>query len=194
MRRTAFILITLVLVLMIMAGSAQAQLGFKKGLKLGYNWAKLAGDGQDDAGYRKAFTFGGTFQFNVLGFFALQTDILYSPRGATYPGMDDVKLNYLSIPILFKRIFFPVGIHPYLVFGPEINFLLSAKAGDVDIKDDIKSQAWTVVAGGGLEFSLIGKGVFIEGRYCYGLNNILKDGTGDSVTLRVAQIYVGVLF
>lgn len=173
--------------------AAFGQFGIRKGLKLGYGWSTLSGDDLDDVESRQTITGGVGVEFRLLGFLACEVDVLYSSRGASYQD-SETRLTYLSFPVVLKRKFFPVGVHPYLLVGPDFSLLLSAKTDDTDIKDQIKSQDWGVVMGGGLEFSVLGKSGYVEGRYSYGLNNIYEEGTDISAKNRTYQVFVGFLF
>ncbi len=188
MKRILFVTI----LILIAFSTVYGQLGFRTGLKAGYSMANLAGDDFDDFKAREAITGGVALEFNLL-IISFQIEALYSPRGAVFEG-DETNLNYISVPILVKKKFLPLMIHPYIFGGPEFNYLLSAKAGDVDIKEHLNKQDLAAVGGAGLEFSLVGKSVYIEARYSYGLNKINKEsGFGDAKN-RVSQIFVGILF
>ena len=192
MRRNHLLYTALILIIIIFHGTAFGQLGVQKGIKLGYNWAKLTDVNTTQS--LKAMTGGISIEFNFLNILSLQTDILYSPRGSIINDTTKISLKYLSIPVILKRKFFPVGIHPYLLIGPEINFLLSANMDGVNIKDTLNKEDFSIVTGAGIEFSLLGKGTYIEGRYCFGLNSIYSDRTAPDSKNRVYQIFVGVLF
>ena len=172
---------------------AWGQLGMRTGVKAGYGWATLSGDNVSDVESRKVLMGGLSLELSVLGLLNVQADLMYSPRGAQTPAGEKTELTYLSIPVVLKMKFLPVGIHPYILAGPELGFLISAKAAGHDIKDDCKSQDLGIVGGVGLEFSLLGKSVMVEARYYYGLNSINKDDAV-SVKNRVSQILVGLLF
>lgn len=175
-------------------GTTFGQLGIGKGIKLGYNWAKLTNDLLSTTQTKKALTGGVSLEFNILNIVSLQTDVLYSPRGSLIKNDSTITLKYISIPVILKRKFFPVGIHPYLLIGPEINFLFSADIDGMDIKNLLNTEDFAVVTGAGIEFSLLGKGVYIEARYSYGLNGIYKDQSFSSSKNRVYQIFGGFMF
>lgn len=193
MKHTMKTCVVILIVLFMTSNAVYGQLGFKKGIKLGYNMATLAGDNLDDAETLDRFMAGVSLEFSILGIFALQTDVLYSPQGARFQNQVDTKLNYISIPVLFKKSLFPMGVRPYVLAGPEFCFLLSAKAGETDIKDDIKSQDLSATVGAGVELSLFGKGIYVEARYSYGLNNISEDGD-QSIKNRVTRFFLGIYF
>jgi len=192
MKRTGITIICTLMIMIIATSGAFAQIGFRTGIRVGYNWASMSGDTPDGIESRKSLAGGISVEMNLL-IISIQADILYSPKGAVIPDVSETHLNYISIPIVLKKKFLPMAIHPYILGGPEFSYLLSAKAGDTDIKDHIKSQEIAIVVGGGIEFSLLGKSAYIEGRYSYGLTKTNKEGT-DSSKNRVCQIFVGILF
>jgi hypothetical protein len=193
MKQKYFFICVVILSFLLLSNLAFGQLGIRKGIKVGYNWATLSGDDLNGVESRKSIAGGGSLEFNLLGLLAFQVDVLYSPRGASIQNVGEKKLNYISIPIVLKQKFFPVGIHPYIMGGPEFNYLLSAKTDGTDIKDNTKSQDLAIVIGAGLEFSLLGNSAYIEGRYSHGLNDIGKQTQSDSKN-RVSQIFFGFLF
>lgn len=193
-----FSVICLLLILSISVSSLQAQIGFRKGLKVGSNWANITNLDIDDTESLKSFTAGLSLEINLLNLLAIQADFLYSPKGVTAMG-EDTHLNYFSVPVVLKKKFFPLGIHPYTLIGLEYGFLISAKAADIDIKDELNSSDMSIIVGGGVEFSLFGNGVYVEGRYNYGLKEITDnpDLLGDfykNSKNKVLQVYLGILF
>lgn len=194
MKKKNLLIGVFMLSLILLWGTTFGQLGIRKGIKLGYNWAKLTGDPLITTQTKKAVTGGISLEFNILNILSLQTDVLYSPRGSLVNHDSTVTLKYISLPVILKRKFFPVGIHPYLLIGPEINFLFSANADGIDIKDILNTEDFAIVTGAGIEFSLIGKGVYIEARYSYGLNSIYKNRSVSDSKNRVYQLLGGLIF
>lgn len=195
MKKYGLIVWMLVLIFVMSVSTAEAQIGLRKGIKVGSNWANLTNIDVDDTESLKALTFGFSLELKILNLLAVQADLLYSPKGVTVAG-EDTKLNYFSVPVVLKKSFFPVGIHPYILAGPEFSFLLTAKAAGEDIKKDIESGDTGIVIGGGVEFSLIGKSAYAEGRYSFGLNEIIKSDIPliEGAKNKVVQIYFGILF
>ena len=171
-------------------GTAFGQFG-ALGFKAGYNFATLGGSGVEDAETLQRLAIGLSLEFNFLGIVGIEGDVLYSMQGASFPNDSETKLSYIMIPILLKQRFFPVGIRPYILGGPAFSFLLSAEADGEDIKDELRSQEVYAVIGAGLELAAFGKGIYVEGRYCYGLTDILKDDI-QTMKNRVAQLFIGI--
>lgn len=193
MKRSNFVLIIIMLVIGLSQHSF-GQLGFRKGIKAGYNFASISGDDMGATENLKGLTGGIAIEFSFLALLSFEADVLYSPRGVSLKDNGDIELKYISIPMVLKRKFFPVGVHPYIFGGPEFNFLLSAKADGTDIKDELTSEDLAFVIGGGIEFSLFGNSAYAEGRYSYGLNNLYKDRDLGEWKNRVGQIFFGILF
>jgi len=192
MKRNVYIMSTLMIIMLIITGSSFAQLGFRVGPKAGYNWATVADTSLSGQSARKAIGFGLALEFNFFSLFSIEADAVYSPRGATLENDGSLRLNYISVPIVLKKKFLPALIHPYILAGSEINFLMNAEENGNDIKDELKSQYFCLVVGGGLELSLLGKGAFIEARYTHGFTDVWK-GDERSLKNNVFSLFVGIL-
>jgi len=194
MKRINFLILASFVFVFMCGNTVFGQLGFRKGFKIGYNWARLSGDEMDNIESRKATAGGVGLEFGLLGLWSLQVDALYSPRGVRFQNNNEIKLRYISIPIVLKKKFFPVGIHPYILGGTEFNFLIKGEKNYIDNNaPSFQSQNMAIVAGGGLEFSLLGKSAYMEGRYSYGTDNVYTD-TQRSAKNRVLEVFVGFLF
>jgi len=195
MKKNSLILWMLIIMVIVSVSTAQGQIGLRKGIKVGSNWANLSNVDVNDTESLQALTFGFSLELRVLNLLAVQADLLYSPKGVTVAG-DDTKLNYFSVPVVLKKFFFPVGIHPYIFGGPEFSFLMSAKSNGEDIKEYVKSGDTGVVIGGGIEFSLLGKSAYAEGRYSFGLSEVVESDLTiiEEAKNKVVQIYFGILF
>lgn len=171
------------------AAMGQGRLG--KGIKVGQNFATLSGaDLPSDTEYRTALTGGVAIEINILVGLHVEMDLLYSPRGLKIINGEEWRLNYLSLPVVLKKKFIPLGIHPYLLAGLEFQYLLSAKHGEENIRDDIVKQDMCILIGGGIELSLFGRGVHAEGRYSFGLDSIYENAERGTYH-RVAQVLFG---
>ena len=194
MKRKTFLFLVSLMTILIVNGNAFGQLGLRKGIKIGYNLATVTGDHLNGVESRKSFAGGIGIEFNFIGLLSFQVDALYSPKGYISSDNTVTSLNYISVPMVLKKKFFPVGLHPYILGGAEFNFLLSAKTAGTDIKDQLTSEDLAFVIGGGLEFSFLRKSAYLEGRYSYGLNNINKNAEQGESKNRVTQIFFGFLF
>ena len=157
MKRTNFFVLVIFLTVLLVGSTVFGQLGIRPGVKVGYNWATLSGESLNGVESRKSIAVGAGIELSFFGLLAVQADVLYSPRGTLFQNGGETRLNYLSIPIVIKKKFLPVGIHPFLLCGPEFSFILTAKADDTDIKDQIEAQDLAIVVGGRGRIFLIGE-------------------------------------
>ena len=165
----------------------------KFGAKAGVNFASLTGD-DEGLSSKTSFHVGVVAEIPVSDVFSVQPELLFSDQGAKIDS-DDVKLNasYLNLPILAK---FYVGEGFSLEAGPQVGFLLSAKAkgdgGSVDLKDETKSIDFGVGLGAGYKLE---NGLCFNARYNLGLSNIV-DENEDNLDLKngVFQLSVGFFF
>ena len=194
MNRINFFVLVSFMFAFMCSNASFGQLGLRKGVKIGSNWAKLAGKDMENVESRKATVVGVGLEFSLPGLWSLEADALYSPKGVIFQNGNAIKLEYISIPIVLKKKFFPVGIHPYILGGIELNFLIKGEKNYVDNNAlSFQSQNMAIVAGGGMEFSLLGSSAYMEGRYSYGADNVYTD-TERSAKNRVLQVFVGFLF
>jgi hypothetical protein len=144
-----------------------------------------------------------------LGFVSVQPEVLYTRMGAKYADeVEDFRLeyrfDYVQVPVLLKFNIVPAGpIRPFLYGGGYGAYLLKAEgfmqmgeeSETADIIEDLQRYDYGVVGGGGLAFKLPGISLSVEGRYNYGLANIIKEpGDGESMKNRSIMVLVGVGF
>jgi hypothetical protein len=176
------------------------------GVKAGMNFSNLNFDGDGaslNLDQRKGFVGGLFVVWPATGRVALQTEALYSQKGAQMEEGDasgKIKLDYIDVPVL-GRFSSPVsgGTSFHVFAGPSFGFRVSAKAessfGDEeeseDIDDDVERFDLGLVAGAGLEFGRF----VIDGRYTWGLSNINKDEADDvKIKNRVFAVMAGIRF
>jgi hypothetical protein len=118
--------------------------------------------------------------------FGLQPELFYLGNGYTSGGVT-TKLNYLSLPVLFR---YNITEMFHLLAGPQLGVLMSAKqtggGATVDIKDAVNSSDFGISTGLGLDFSKFNAGV----RYYAGLSNISK-ASGETVKNHAFELVVG---
>ncbi len=167
------------------ASAVSAQVG--GGVKVGVNVANVSireGGTTASQGNREALLAGVFLHIPIVRHVAVQPEVLFDMKGATapagFPSQGVVRFTSLDFPVLL-RVDVPSGgaIVPYGYAGPAVEFLLRAKAestlsGTVreeNVKGDMKSAEFSIVAGGGVRF-----GRFLaEARYTRGLTNVLTD-------------------
>jgi len=142
---------------------------------------------------KTGFLLGTGIEFTLARNISFEIDVLYLQKGTevhkVYSQIEifvvpqKYTLQVISIPILLK-IKFLRGTSPYILGGHEWSFILShgfrsrlldGRTGDFSsIKELTETLESSLVFGGG--FGMKEKSIlfFIEGRYHYGLNNIIK--------------------
>lgn len=198
---------TVVAAAVVGASSASAQtIGFKVGPSFA-NWNMEDEDGTEIEGETlTSFMGGGFIRFN-MGRLGIQPELLYVTRGteATDPDFDisgKFKVDYIEVPVLLVLpLTTGTGIAPYLFGGPSFAFEVGCKveAGDVSVDCDEgegdsgrKSLDLGATAGLGLTFPAGPGALLIEGRYNFGLSNLVDNPIADeSVKSRTAAILAG---
>lgn len=154
--------------------------GAQFGIKGGLNLANVIGDdAPDNASMKIGFVGGAFMSYNFTEIFAIQPEVLFSMKGAK--GDNDLgdeeswKLNYLEIPVLF-RVNLPTDgkMDPFLCAGPAFGILMSAKAEDLDVKDDMKTMDIGVVAAGGIGYQMESGTLSFEVRYEVGMTSVFN--------------------
>lgn len=170
-------LVILIAAFISMNASAQ---GIKFGPKLGANMGKIDGAGFDEK-YSLGYHVGGFVQINLSKKWGIQPEVLwnqvstdtvsgfkalYQNLGNQANNFNDLKLNYLSIPILLN--YSPSKIITFQA-GPQFGILIDngntlvQNGGDAFKKGDLSLL-------GGLQLNLLKFRVY--GRYAIGLNDI----------------------
>lgn len=162
-------------------------------------------------GTRTGVTVGGFIQWQLSSSFALQAQLLYSQRGASFEVLDfggitntRFQLAYLDAPLL-ARYTVETGdiIRPSVYVGGMPSFLLSATldvdgdAEDIDLKDSMTSMDLAGVFGAGIEIQLPRRAALqFDVRYSVGIRDIIEDeqDDGDIVRNRTITITAGYLF
>jgi len=160
------ILLFSALFLLFSVHTAQAQI--EVGLKAGANFASLTGDDFDSWDGKTGLHVGAYLILQFMEALGLQAELLYSGVGAKFSSSgssSELKLDYLTLPVLL-RLHLIAGLHA--LAGLQIGFLLSAKDGDFDIKDDLSSTDFSLVFG--LAYQILRFNIFA--RYVLGLSEI----------------------
>lgn len=178
--------------LLLLSAGAFAESSVKLGPKLGVTMSTWTGDDLGDASLdrRTGIAFGGFAQFGIgeAAPFVIQPEILFLQKGvesSAFGSTEKVKLSYIEIPVLAKYNFPLEGnVKPNILVGPAVSILMSAKddfdGEEEDIKDLIKSTEFSIVMGGGVDFTLPSGGVVtLDIRFDVGLSNVvdIEDAT-----------------
>jgi len=175
---------------------AQMQIGPKAGL----NIANISGDDADNLigeslDSKTGFAGGVFFMYQFNKMFAIQPEVYYSMKGATYKeggGEFTATLDYFEVPLLIKLII-PIegsNVRPAIFVGPAVGFNSTAKvkfefdgeSEEMDIKDDVTSTDFSLIFGGGVGF-MVGKNeIGVDIRYILGLSSI--DDSSDAFDIK----------
>ena len=185
-----YIVMALAAILISFTSSAQhANLGVKGGVNV-YNI-------QNDNGSKYDAKLG--LHLGLLGHihldkeWALQPELVYSGQGAKYNISNSetkVNLDYINFPVLLQYMF-DNGFR--LQAGPQVGFLINAKAetnqNKIDVKDNYKGIDFGIGLGGG--YINTNSGFGIDARYNVGLSDITE---GNSVKSMNRGFQLGVFY
>ena len=158
------------------------------------------GDASAEWGFRG--TVAGFFTWRAWSWLELQPEAVYSQKGAQTEEFGiaaKALLDYLEVPVLARVTRGTGGRRYYVIGGPAIGVLLRARTRadfggaveEIDIKDDVETLDWSVIAGGGVEFGSI----VVDARYVHGLGDIDADTTdGLTIRNRAVSFTVGLRF
>ena len=179
------ILLTLLLCLSGLSASTQ-----HFGLKGGATYATLRGNDAGNFEYRPGYTFGGMYQHHFTQQIGIQTELLYTSKGAINEYRiasdfikDKYRLNYLELPVMLHvttgRVFADIG--------PQVSFLAKARKitdtepdggnSEITVKTNITDNPYA------LDYSLVAgigyraiNNIGIEARYAHGLKKLDDEG------------------
>jgi opacity protein-like surface antigen len=212
MKKLTILLIIPIVLFMVLPVGAQNRIGIVGGL----NFANVNSDDLEAAlsaetgadvslANSLGFGFGGVLGIVLSENAALHLQPMYIQKGAKIEveiaGFDEdvkFKLAYLEVPVMLKLTFGTSEAKPYVMAGPTIGYLLSAKVtnGDEeDLKDTIKDFDFGLGFGAGVSFPAGNNMVFVEGRYALGLTNV-DDDPDDPIDAKTKgiQIFAGITF
>ncbi len=181
------------------------------GIKGGYALSNftLTSTGEIPAFQNQKSPVGGVFFSFGLGPLAIQSEVLYVRMGAKLIVLGngiETRLDYIQVPVLLKLNIIPLGpISPFICAGGYGSYLYKARGitwldgvvvGEpVNMDEDYEKYDYGLVGGAGLKFKLPGISLSVEGRYNYGLKNILTlPGVGESTKNRSMMALVGIAF
>ena len=124
----------------------------------------------NDTKAKAGLAVGAVAEYGVAEKVGVSAGLMFSMQGCGFKDVDDkIKLNYLNIPILanyyvYKGLAVKAGVQP--------GFLLSAKNGDEDIKDNMKKFDFSIPVGVSYEYM----NIVLDARYNIGLTKGNKNG------------------
>lgn len=181
----------------VLVSAVQAQKGsIKFGVKAGANFYKFSGDDADfgdvSPKIQVGIAGGGLVNIPVSDMFSVQPEVLFSMEGTKYEESGDklmYKTNYINIPVLFQ---YNNASGFYAETGPQIGFLMSAKADDgsnsTDVKDSFKGTNFSWALGLGYKMK---SGFGFGARYNLGLGNIVDES---DIDIKLGGFHVGVFY
>ena len=192
--------------IVLVPGSSHAQ-GIQGGVQGGVTSSSLPNltnaidfHGPVDIESRTGVVIGPFVAFPMNETIAIQVEALFATKGATPTdgtNRAEIKLAYLDVPVLLRLA--PSPAWPlYLLFGPSVNFNISAKMIDFvpsrveeDIGDIIADTEFGLVFAAGVGW----RHLLVEGRYSAGLSDIADDPrVTAALRNRAFAILVGVRF
>ncbi len=182
-----FKLINAVIAIIVTASAAGAQ-SINIGIKGGLNLYTLNGTNDGSYEIKPSFNIGLLGHIHIADHFALQPEVVFSGQGTKYGNDLNLNLNYINVPLLFQYMF-DNGFR--LQAGPQLGFLLSAKADDRDVKDNFKSVDFGLGLGASYVHPPSGFGV--DARYNHGFTDITENNNTESYN-RGFQLGVFYLF
>ncbi len=203
-------LLCLIVVLSLLITPLNAQVKIQIGPKVGINIASITGDDADvflDENLDSRFGFGGgifaMFQFGNI--FAVQPEVYYSMKGASFKEMDvdiTLALDYMDVAILLKAIIPVEGstVRPAIYAGPVLSFNTTAKVegedngrtASEDVSEFVQSTDFALAFGGGVGMMVGMHELGFDIRYILGLKSI--DNTSDEFDIKNSAINFNVYF
>ena len=187
--------IFLAILIFVIAVSSNAQAGFRLGVKGGANLTKISGQAFNDS-YRLGYQLGGFAEIDFSKGFGIQPELLWSesntrtasgtsPIYTNLNGNQDIKLDYLTIPILLRlNVSNMVTLH----VGPQYGILINNNNTVIQNGGNaFKNGDFAMVAGIQLNLSAFR----IYGRYNIGLDNINDIDNKDKWTHQQIQFGLG---
>jgi len=181
------------------------------GLKFGYSSSTLALASTEPIPFSFGaldYFAGGIYFEGGLGFISIQPEILYVRTGGVYEVDEanslEFRHQYIQVPVLLKLNIIPAGpIRPFLCAGGYGAYLIKSEgvlevegvSDTEDLTSDYERFDYGFIGGAGLAFKLGVVALSIEGRYNYGMANLLKDpAAGDSMKNQSWMGLVGIKF
>jgi hypothetical protein len=169
------------------ANAQKVEFGLKGGLNVSTQRAEIDNVGTITFNSLVGFQVGGFVEFKALDKLAIQPEVLFSTEGSKFAlgaGSDaEINLSYINVPVMAKYL---VSEKLSLQVGPQIGFLVAAKAKSEgvseDFKDTYKSTNFGVNFGLGY---VIAKNILVDFRYNLGLSgNTKQDFIGEGSKLK----------
>jgi hypothetical protein len=191
-----------VLLLAALALPAPARaLGLDLGIKGGVSVSEIQSD-LLDVSNRTGFVGGGSLGIALVPGFVIQPEVLFVRKGAKLPadlGSGTVDVDYLEIPLLLRLSLLPVKgpVDVRVLAGPVASFNSSGTPSLAETRADlkkIKDADYGVAVGSALAFQPGGMRIVAEGRYTFGLTDVLDLASGANGKNRALYAMLGLEF
>jgi len=202
MKTSAYLALSLILILLLPQVNAFAQNDLSYGFRIGTNLADIQMEDDEFSesyGNRFGLAFGAFMSFPLNERFSVQPEVWYMQKGGetefefSFLGEDfsfksSLIFEYIEVPVLIRYAPLVQGkASPNLFAGPSVGFLTAAKFkleanGETEsssIKSNLKSTDFSLIFGGGLDIGLSFGTLAVDIRYMLGLSNILKSPIED---------------
>ncbi len=184
MRHPALMATVFLLIATAAPASGQIRLGLVSGASLG----DYHSDDNAEHSLRTGFAIGGVVDFDLTEMLGLRLEPMYIQKGGT--GEDTsiqekatLESSMIEIPV-FVTLEWGEETRPYLLAGPTVAVMLASDIeGEIsgipvqaDMMDVTERFELGFGVGGGLSHSFERVDLFIEGRYVWGISNMMKGG------------------
>jgi hypothetical protein len=182
------------------------------GFKLGPSFSTLSTDEDEGQKTLTKFTGGGFIRFD-MGRFGVQPELMYVTKGTKFSESEqgttfeaELRLDYIEIPVLFVLPFGTgTGVAPHVYAGPAFAFEAGCSVGfsgggiDASVDCDEGDEEFIgernkfdvgAMVGGGISVPMGPGAVLLEGRYNFGLMNLIKD-SDETARNRSGAVLVG---
>ena len=187
MKKATITITTLLVLFFSLSANAQHRVGVVGGLNV--TKLEVATPGPEtEISSRTVFGLGGVIDLRLHKNISLLMQPMYLQKGALVADLNDniefpFKFAFFELPVLLKAEF-GSSIRPYLMAGPTVGYLLSAKVkGKVasitfegDMKEVTERIDFGLSFGAGLNYPLRTGTIFLQGSYELGLTNMQKGG------------------
>jgi len=190
LKKRSLFWVSIFTLLMVTPVDAQQRIGFVGGLNIS-NPNAVDADGEDidfSSGYD--FGIGAVLDLGLNQNFVLRLEPMYLRKSVAFepgfPAKFEIKTAYLEVPVFLKLVAQTNTIQPYIMAGPTVALLLSAKTKinapmfltgvEVSTEDLLNFIDFGLGFGAGMNFSTGKNAIFVEGRYTHGLFNISDEG------------------
>ena len=192
------VLIVLVGMMISLPARAQTRIGFIGHVTMGNATVDPPVPGLDFK-TRTTFGFGGVLDVGLSKNLSLHLEPSYMQSGSIVEAqgqqVDEIKTDYLSLPILVKYAIGAGAVRPYVMGGLNVLYRLKAEA-TIEGAGVIKDFDLLLGLGAGVSAAVGTKVVFIEGRYAHGLVDIANGPQRDIFTVKskAFQVIAGITF